>query len=110
MSAVDIEKILQDIEKQRERFFPEAPLVVLERFPFYIKIRIEFKKGLFIEIRYNANGKRWSYVLVKDNKRVAGFDNLDGWHIHPKENPSAHKKITAPTLGYVFEYFSALLE
>ena len=110
MSAVIIEKILQDIEKQCGLFFPDTKLVVLERLPFYIKIRIEFKKNLFIEVRYNANGRRWSYVLVKNGVRLAGFDNLDGWHIHPKENPLAHKKITAPTLEQVFIYFSQLVK
>ena len=108
MSPHNIDKLLQEVEKQQKRFFPKTPLFILERLPFYVKARITLEKDLFIEIRYNSKGKRWSYVLVKNNRRIAGFDNLDEWHMHPGERESMHKKISEPTLTQVFEYFSHL--
>lgn len=110
MSVTEIEKLLGNIKKQRGRFFPEAVFVVLERLPFYIKIRITFEENLFIEIRHNTAGGRRSYVLIRNGVRLVGFDNLDGWHMHPEENPSAHKKIIAPTLVQVFAHFSHLVK
>jgi hypothetical protein len=109
VSVTETEKLLQNIKKQHELFFPDTEFVVLERFPFYVKIRIIFEWNLFMEIRYNTKGKRWSYVLIRDGKRVAGFDNLSGWHMHPKENPLMHRKIASPTLEQVFRYFSHLV-
>lgn len=104
-----VDQFLLNVEKQRERFFPEAPLVVLEHFPFYGKVRINLDRDLFIEIRYNRNNQRSSYVLVENGKRVAGFDNLGGWHMHPKENPHAHRKVSVPTLDYIFVYFADMV-
>lgn len=109
MSTARIEKLLRDIEKQRKRFFPEAPLLVLEYLPFYVKVRIKLKQELCIEVRNNAKNERYSYVLVKDRKRIAGFDNLGGWHWHPVENPNLHRMVPKPSLLEVFECFSDIV-
>lgn len=98
-------EFLTEMQKQRQRFFPEAPVIYLEELSFYVKARIILSENSFIECRFNAhNGKR-GYTLVRDGKRIAGFDNLGGWHIHPFGKSDAHRRIREPSLADVFEYF-----
>ena len=96
---------LRQIIAEQTRFFPGARLAIMERLPFYLKVRIGISKNQFIEIRANSRNRRQSFVLVDDGKRIAGFDNLNGWHAHPFENPSAHHKISPPSLLKIFRYF-----
>jgi len=60
------------------------------------KIRILIKEGLFIEVFFNAESNKYSFALIKDNKRIYGIDNtnhipskpvsfLDFMHILEKE-------------------------
>ena len=91
-----IEDFLQDVVVGQKRFFPEAHLVILERIPFYVKARITRNNMRFIEIRLNSRNKKQSFTLVESGKRIAGFDNLNGWHLHPFGNPDSHKKVSAP--------------
>lgn len=106
---MEVRQFLKSIEGQRHRFFPEARFIVVEELPFYIKARVIIADNLFIEVRYNAKNNRRSYVLVKNKKRVAGFDNLMQWHMHQKRKPLEHKKITEPSVEWVFKYFSGII-
>ncbi|HEC67299.1 MAG TPA: hypothetical protein ENI35_00555 [Candidatus Desulfofervidus auxilii] len=54
------------------------------------KIRILIKEGLFIEVFFNAESNKYSFALIKDNKRIYGIDNTKEWHIHPFNNPESH--------------------
>ncbi|MEK7542029.1 MAG: hypothetical protein AAB533_04225 [Patescibacteria group bacterium] len=102
---IDAKEFLAEMQKQRQRFFPEAPVIYLEELSFYVKTRIILSEDSFVEVRFNAHNARKSYALVRDGKRVAGFDNLGGWHIHPFGKPHTHRRISEPPLAHVFEYF-----
>ncbi len=39
---------------------------------------------------YNAQTKKYSFALIKENKRIFGMDNTKGWHVHPFENPDSY--------------------
>lgn len=101
----DTGEFLKEIEKQCQRFFPEAPVLYLEDLPFYIKARIVLSEECILEVRYNARNNKRSYALVRGGKRISGFDNLGGWHIHPFGDPEAHKSIAEPSLEDAFRYF-----
>lgn len=101
----DMEAFLAELHKEHKRFFPEAPIVYLEELPVYIKVRIVVRRGLFIELRFNARNQKRSYALVRGGKRIAGFDNMDSWHIHPFGNPETHKRVAEPSLADTFHYF-----
>jgi hypothetical protein len=105
-----IENFLTLVEKQQKRSLPRARFLVLEELPRYVKVRIIINDELFIEVRYNAGNNRKSYVLVRNGKRLAGFDNLGGWHIHPKESPAKHRRVSEPPLEKVFTYFSHMVK
>jgi len=103
------EKFLAEIRKQQMRFFPEARFVVMEELSFYAKIRLVIKEELFIEVRCNFRSLGQSYVLVKQKERIAGFDNLSGWHFHPPGKADTHQKIRKPSLEEIFEKFHKLV-
>ncbi len=105
----DTKEFLTEMREQQQRFFPEAPVVYLEELAFYIKARIVLNKVSFIEVRFNAHNNKRSYALVRHGKRIAGFDNLGGWHIHPFGKPDAHRRTKEHSLEDAFEYFSRVL-
>ncbi|TSC78877.1 MAG: hypothetical protein G01um101433_67 [Parcubacteria group bacterium Gr01-1014_33] len=83
-----------EIKRYKERFFEKAHFVIIDESSFSIKIRLIIAKDIFVEIRINIRNNRKSYVVIKEGKRIAGFDNFGGWHIHPFENPEAHRSYT----------------
>lgn len=103
----DTKDFLAELRRQQERFFSEAHIVYLEESPFYIKARIVLDERSFIELRFNPHNQKKSYALVRDGERIAGFDNLDSWHIHPFGRSKSHKRISEPSLADVFQYFSS---
>ena len=100
---------LQEVRHGSERFFPGARVIVLQELPFYLKARILITEEEFIEIRINTRSNRRSYAFIKKERRIAGFDNLGGWHYHPRANPEDHISISSPSFKKVFTYFKKCL-
>jgi len=66
---------------------------------------------LFVEVYYNAENGRQSYVLISKGKRVFGCDNLLGWHYHPRENPEQHNFCQVePSLEEIFTQLNEAAE
>lgn len=103
---IDIEKFRKETEHEKERVFPDARMIVLEELAFYLKLRIILGEDIFIEARVNTGSKRESFVLVRKNKRIAGFDNLGSWHFHPCGKASGHRKIVKPSVRRIFQYLA----
>ena len=103
---MNLPELIRGVNNEAKRIFPDARFVILEDLSFYHKVRIILEKDLFIEVRINSMNKRVGYALVQGGNRIAGFDNLGTWHIHPIENPKTHRKISAPVPQNVFEYFT----
>ncbi|MBI4690205.1 MAG: hypothetical protein HY754_08065 [Nitrospirae bacterium] len=68
-----------------------------------VKIKAVINNDTFINIFYNAETEKYSFVLVKNNKRIFGIDNTKNWHIHPFEDPESHIE-TAPVSLLNFQY------
>jgi len=62
------------------------------------KIKAVINKDTFINIFYNAETSKYSFALIKNNKRIFGIDNTKRWHIHPFANPESHTEATAVDL------------
>ncbi len=102
---MNLERLVHEIHSEAVRVWRDARFLILEDLPFYRKLRILLAENLFVEIRVNARNNRISYALVRSGKRIAGFDNLGAWHLHPFGNPDSHRKVPAPTPKKVFAYF-----
>ncbi|MBI2122037.1 MAG: hypothetical protein HYT98_02840 [Candidatus Sungbacteria bacterium] len=103
---MNIGNFREEITSEKERIFSDARLVILEELPFYLKMRIILDEQTFVEVRRNSGSRRESMVLVRDNKRIAGFDNLGGWHIHPCGLADTHRKIIKPSTRFIFEHLA----
>ncbi len=57
-----------------------------------VKIKAIINERNFISVFYNAETQKYSFALIKDNKRIFGADNTRKWHIHPFEAPNSHKE------------------
>lgn len=54
------------------------------------KIKAIIDSDTFISIFYNAETYKYSFALIKENKRILGANNARNWHIHPFESPDSH--------------------
>lgn len=104
------DKFREKIEATKEQYFPHGELKILNERLNFLKIRISFKEGLFMDIYYNSANNRTDYALIEHGKRVFGCDNLGGWHIHPFENPQEHKRCDEPEIEEVFEMIMDVIE
>ena len=63
-----------------------------------MKARVYLDDNCFISLRYNARNNRVDVALIKDERRIFGYDNLKQWHLHPYENPSDHIHCRRPSI------------
>ena len=54
------------------------------------KIKAIIDGDTFINIFYNAETSKYSFALIRGNKRIFGADNARSWHTHPFESPDSH--------------------
>jgi hypothetical protein len=41
------------------------------------------------------------FALIRDGKRVFGYDNLKEWHCHPSDDPSRHIPCEKPPVDHI---------
>lgn len=63
------------------------------------KIKAIIGSDAFISIFYNAETHKYSFALIKENKRILGADNARSWHIHPFESPDSHLESSEMSLS-----------
>ncbi|WP_456474236.1 hypothetical protein [Candidatus Pyrohabitans sp.] len=104
---------MRDIEKRisfkckildlKNSYFPQAKFKIIKERLNFLKIRVIFQEKVFLDIYYNSSNDRIDFVLIKDGKRIFGYDNLGGWHKHPFENPFKHKRCKKPEIMDIFK-------
>ena len=73
-----------------EEQFTDVKFVIDERRSTILEIRILFTPEIFMEAYVNGMTGKKSFALVKNGKRIWGYDNYRYWHHHPIENPKTH--------------------
>lgn len=68
-----------------------------------VKIKAVINGDTFINIFYNAETSKYSFTLIKNNKRIYGVDNAKTWHIHPFDAPDSHITASNISLGEFLE-------
>lgn len=92
-----IEDFLQELGNLKNELFPEAVIEVVYKRIDKASIRVELSHALLIDIYVNIKTARYDFSLIKDNKRIFGYDNLGGWHCHPLNNPGEHIRCNEPS-------------
>ena len=101
MTPPEIETFLAEIAASLTHSFPSYTLEFLLRTPKALKVNVHLNKGLFIAVRYNARNERMDFALIRDGKRVFGYDNLKEWHCHPSADPSQHIPCAKPSVDQI---------
>ena len=66
----------------------------------------------FLAFYYNAITETIAFALIEGKKRIWGldFDNIRGWHIHPKNAPETHVDIEPQSVSEIIQKFREALD
>lgn len=92
-----VEDILQELSRLKYELLPESEIEIVYKRIDRVSIRVVLSPILFIDIYANVKNGRYDFSLIKDNKRIFGYDNLKGWHLHPLNVPDDHFKCEEPS-------------
>lgn len=107
MKAFEFSKDIIEISSRYD-FIQGIDIILLDE-PV-VKVRLVLNDSIFIDIFYNAETCKYSFALIKYNKRIFGADNLRGWHMHPFENPEAHAESDPVTLENFLDMIAGNIE
>jgi len=99
----------QQIAVAAAKYFAEANFNLEERRGIEVRGRIEIDEETFVDIYYSAATGKTSYTLIRQNKRIFGYDNSRSWHRHPKENPNEHIATNEPSPDQVFREINEII-
>lgn len=74
---------------QQRAYFTQ--LVLLDQSRSVVKARLYVSPSLFVQVYRNDRFDTTNLVLVHNDRRIFGRDQLDGgWHRHPVDDPGRH--------------------
>lgn len=92
-----------------QRTFPGASILLSVKRDIALEARIEISENTFVEVYYNSLTNKKSLSLIKEDKRIMGYDNYKYWHVHPANNVTAHVPCQEPSIEKVFEEMKELI-
>jgi hypothetical protein len=92
-----------------EEQFTDVKFVIDERRSTTLEIRIFFTPEIFMEAYVNGITGKKSFALVKNRKRIWGYDNYRYWHHHPIEKPDNHIPCSEPPLEKIVNELRTVL-
>lgn len=106
-----LDEFYNQVIGQRDRFFLEARIDILELLPNeYLKLRVRISEEFFISIRFNVRNNRQDLALINEGRRIFGYDNLKSWHCHPLTDPTKHVPCRKPSIVKVFREMSEIVK
>ncbi len=54
------------------------------------RVRVFLVNLTFVDVYYNQKTGTTTFAQIQRNIRIFGADNKNGWHWHPREDPSNH--------------------
>ena len=79
------------------RHFPRANVILAESRGVVLTCRAELDADTFVAVYFNALTGKTSYALIRDGRRVVGYDNCKFWRHHPIEATDQHIACAEPT-------------
>ena len=77
---------------------PSTTVQRVSRTIIAIKLRVDLDEHRFIDVFFNARNQRVDLSVIERGKRIWGYDNLGGWHRHPRGAPEQHEACAEPSL------------
>lgn len=101
MKGLDVEAFLSQLRASLEKNFAEYRIEPIFKTPKSLKANVYLGNDLFIAVRYNARNERTDFALIRNDKRIFGYDNLKKWHYHPFEEPENHIPCEKPSIARI---------
>jgi hypothetical protein len=79
------------------RHLPQAEVTLTESRGVVLTGRAKLDADTFIAVYFNALTGKTSYALVRQDRRLAGYDNYKFWHYHPPGEANRHEPCAEPT-------------
>ena len=83
--------------------FSGVDFAINERRSAILEIRVIFAHETFMEIYANAVTGKKSFTVIKNGKRIWGYDNYRYWHHHPLDKPESHVRCNEPSLNKIVD-------
>jgi hypothetical protein len=77
---------------------PSTTVQRVSRTIIAIKLRVDLDEHRFIDVFFNARNQRVDLAVIEHGERIFGYDNLGGWHRHPRDAPERHEACAEPSL------------
>lgn len=92
MNAFEFSKHVIELCSKND-FIREIEILLLDE-PV-VKVKAVISGDTFVNAFYNSETEKYSFALIRGNRRIFGADNTRKWHIHPFENPDSHIETTS---------------
>lgn len=89
--------------------FSGVDFAINERRSAILEIRVIFAHETFMEIYANAVTGKKSFTVIKNGKRIWGYDNYRYWHHHPLDKPESHVRYNEPSLNKIVDELRTVL-
>jgi hypothetical protein len=76
---------------------PEAEVRLEEKRGIILEGRVKLGTDSFIAVYFNALSGKTSYALIRQERRLSGYDNYKFWHYHPPGEVNLHVACEEPT-------------
>jgi hypothetical protein len=106
---ISLESFRNQLRNLFEEQFTDAEFVIDERRSTILEIRIFLTPEVFMEVYVNGITGKKSFALIKNEKRIWGYDNYRYWHHHPIENTDNHIPCSEPPLEKVVNELNTVL-
>lgn len=105
----DIDSFYHEFLSLKNKFFPTSEIDLIYKRIDKASLRIKISTILFIDVYANTATRRYDFSVIKDRKRIFGFDNLEGWHFHSFNAPDDHINCTEPSLQHIFQELNKVI-
>ncbi len=105
-----IDDFLRELDTLRQELLPTSRIEIAYKRIDKASLRIIIIKNLFIDVYGNIDTGRYDFSLIKNSKRIFGYDNLGGWHYHPLNKSDEHVKCKEPSLKQILKEIAAVVQ
>jgi hypothetical protein len=95
--TVTLEAFRGALREAVDEHAPQAAVMLEEKRGIILEGRVQFGTDVFIAVYFNALSGKTSYALIREGRRLAGYDNYKFWHYHPPGETNRHVACEAPT-------------
>jgi len=63
-----LEEFLKEVQLNKDRLFPTSKLMIIRERINFLKLRLELRESVFLDIYFNAENGRKDFALISEGK------------------------------------------